>query len=191
MDGPADSVAAALRLDEAGSEAADTRQRDLESSFHTYYKRLARIIARLIRDTARAEELAVDVLLKWSRNPRAQGDWAEAWLHRTAVRSALNELRRAARRARYERLFGVASVRTKRIETPEETHATTEAAEQVRTVLRAIRRRHAELLVLRSHGLTYAELASSLGVNPASVGTLLARAQQAFRKEYVKRYGAD
>jgi len=26
-------------------------------------------------------------------------------------------------------------------------------------------------------------------VNPTSVGTLVSRAQQAFRKEYVKRYG--
>ena len=35
----------------------------------------------------------------------------------------------------------------------------------------------------------YDELASTLDLNPSSVGTLLARAQQAFRKEYIKRYG--
>jgi RNA polymerase sigma-70 factor (ECF subfamily) len=32
-------------------------------------------------------------------------------------------------------------------------------------------------------------VASVLGMNPASVGTLLSRAQHAFRKEYIKRYG--
>jgi RNA polymerase sigma-70 factor (ECF subfamily) len=37
--------------------------------------------------------------------------------------------------------------------------------------------------------LTYAELAAALNLNPASVGALLARAGQAFKKEYVKRYG--
>ena len=47
------------------------------------------------------------------------------------------------------------------------------------------------LLVLRSDGLSYIELASALDLNPASVGTLLARAQQAFRKEDIKRYGQD
>jgi RNA polymerase sigma-70 factor, ECF subfamily len=52
-----------------------------------------------------------------------------------------------------------------------------------------IARRQAELLLLRSHGLSYEELASTLHLNPASVGTLLARAQQAFRKEYINRYG--
>jgi RNA polymerase sigma-70 factor, ECF subfamily len=189
MDGPAETAAAELRLDAA--DVARARQLDLESSFHAYYKRLSRIIARVIRDGGRAEELAVDVLLKWSRQSRDQVDQIEGWLYRTGVRSALNELRREARRARYERLFGIASARTTRIDTPEDVRASEETAEQVRTVLRTMRRRHAELLVLRSHGLTYEELATSLRLNPASVGILLTRARQAFRKEYTKRYGAD
>jgi RNA polymerase sigma-70 factor (ECF subfamily) len=44
-------------------------------------------------------------------------------------------------------------------------------------------------LLLRSNGLSYEEVANALELNPASVGTLLSRAQQAFRKEYIKRYG--
>jgi RNA polymerase sigma-70 factor (ECF subfamily) len=47
----------------------------------------------------------------------------------------------------------------------------------------------AEILLLRGNGLSYQEVASTLGLNPASVGTLLSRAQRAFRKEYLKRYG--
>ena len=34
-----------------------------------------------------------------------------------------------------------------------------------------------------------AELWSMLDLNPASVGTLLSWAQQAFRKEYIRKYG--
>jgi RNA polymerase sigma-70 factor (ECF subfamily) len=45
------------------------------------------------------------------------------------------------------------------------------------------------LLVLRSAGHSLAEIASMLHLNPGSVGTFLARADAAFRKEYVKRYG--
>jgi len=45
------------------------------------------------------------------------------------------------------------------------------------------------LLLLYSHGLSYDELASALNLNPVSIGTLLSRAQQTFRKEYTKRYG--
>ncbi len=56
-------------------------------------------------------------------------------------------------------------------------------------MLGALPTRQAELLLLRHEGLSYDEVAAALGLNPASVGTLLARAQQAFRKEYVKRHG--
>ena len=52
-------------------------------------------------------------------------------------------------------------------------------------MLGALDPRQAELLLLRGSGLSYAELAAALELNPASVGTLLSRAQQAFRKEYI------
>jgi RNA polymerase sigma-70 factor (ECF subfamily) len=49
--------------------------------------------------------------------------------------------------------------------------------------------RDAELLLLQNDGHTYQEIADILDFNAASVGTLLSRAQHAFRKEYLKRYG--
>ena len=64
-----------------------------------------------------------------------------------------------------------------------------EERDQVRQTLAVLRERQAELLILRASGLSYEELATALGLNPASVGTLIGRAQQAFRKEYVKLYG--
>jgi RNA polymerase sigma-70 factor (ECF subfamily) len=159
---------------------------DIESIFQAQYTRIARVIARIISDPSRAEELAVEVFLKWSRHPDAQGAHAEGWLYRTAARIGLDELRRQTRRAKYERLFGFV---TRRTPTPEDVRAVKEEQANVRTVLNVVTPRQAQLLVLRSEGLSYDELASALGLNPASIGTLLARAQQAFRKEYVKRYG--
>jgi RNA polymerase sigma-70 factor (ECF subfamily) len=143
------------------------------------------VIAGVIRDPARAEELAVDVFLKWSRHGQAHGEGAEGWLYRTAVRTGLNELRREQRRERYERLAGAGEGSP----TPEDVRAANEERERVRTVLAAVQPRQAELLLLRSHGLSYEELASALELNPASIGTFLSRAQQAFRKEYIERYG--
>jgi RNA polymerase sigma-70 factor (ECF subfamily) len=72
---------------------------------------------------------------------------------------------------------------------PEQVHTAAEEQKQVRTVLARLDTRRAELLLLRSSGLTYDEVAAALALNPASVGTLLARAQQAFRKEYTRLYG--
>lgn len=161
---------------------------DLETIFKAQYERVARVIAGVIRDRARAEELAVDVFLKWSRSPKAHGGKAEGWLYRTAVRTGLNELRRETRRSRYENLFGFFNTGHKS-PTPEEIRAGREERERVRLILARLQPRQSELLVLRTHDFSYDELASTLGLNPACVGTLLARAEQAFRKEYIKHYG--
>jgi RNA polymerase sigma-70 factor, ECF subfamily len=158
---------------------------NLEIIFRRKYQYIARVIARIVRDRARAEELAVEVFLKLWQKEQAQGDKAEGWLYRTAIRTGLDELRRQGRRAHYERLFGLAPGDR----SPEEMHAATEEQDKVRSILKGIKKRHAEILLLRSEDLSYAEIAEVLEVNPASVGTLLSRAQSAFRKEYLRRYG--
>ena len=168
----------------AENKAAETPF-DLEAVFCAEYGRIARIIARVVRDQARAEELAVEVFLKLSRNRAAQRQNSGGWLYRVAVRMALDELRRQARRTRYERLVGF----VRGMPTPEEIRAAVEERDRVRLVLSVLPRQHAELLVLRSQDLSYNEIAAVLDRNPASIGTLLSRAQQAFRKEYIQRYG--
>lgn len=159
---------------------------EFEAIFHTLYERIARAIARIVRDPARAEELAVEVFWKLWRNPPAHSDNIEGWLHRTAVRLALDELRREVRRVKYERLLSWFGSPPQ----PDEVHRATEEQQRVRSVLAAINARESELLLLRSDGQSYLEIARTLELNPASVGTLLSRAQDAFRKEYLKRYGA-
>ncbi|MES1257064.1 MAG: sigma-70 family RNA polymerase sigma factor [Acidobacteriota bacterium] len=160
---------------------------DFETFFHAHYERIARAIARVVKDPARAEDLAAEVFWKFWREPRARGEQAGGWLYRTAVRLALDELRRFARRSRYEQMSG----RGCEPPTPEEVHAAAEEQAQVRFVLGQLDPRQAELLILRSEGLSYGELAAALDLNPASVGTFVSRAQQAFRKEYVRQYGAQ
>jgi RNA polymerase sigma-70 factor (ECF subfamily) len=160
---------------------------DFEATFRAQYEHVARVIARVVKDPARAEELAVEVFLKLWHSPRAQGENSEGWLYRTAVRRGLDELRHRTRRSRYERLLGFGP----KVPTPEDVRTAAEEREKVRLVLAAVAPRQAELLILRSQGLSYEELAAALELNPASIGTLLSRAQDAFRKEYIKRYGTE
>ena len=75
----------AVSLGEAGT--------DFDAVFDAQYQRIARVIAGVIRDRGRAEELAVEVFLKWSRKSNTLEGNANAWLYRTAVRTGLNEFR--------------------------------------------------------------------------------------------------
>lgn len=168
--------------DESGAPCTDR----LDVVFRAQYERIARVIGRVIHDQARAEELAVEVFLKWWRNPQAHTESAEGWLYRTAVREALDELRRQSRRNRFERLLHVFRESPP---TPERLCSIADRQRNVRAALATLNPAHAEILLLRSEGLSYQELAVALNLAPNYVGSFLSRAQDAFRKEYTKRYG--
>ena len=158
---------------------------DLESIFQAEYPRIARTIARITRDPGRAEELAVEVFLRFSSSSKAHATNGPGWLFRTAVRLALDEVRRQNRRSRLQACLQLLRAPLN----PEELHIDRDRQVRVGRVLSHISRRDAELLILRAEGMAYEELATALAIKPASIGTLLSRAQKAFRKEYVKRYG--
>jgi RNA polymerase sigma-70 factor (ECF subfamily) len=159
---------------------------DFESVFHSHYGSIARAIVRVVRDPARAEEIAAETFWKLWRNPKAAHiGQAGGWLYRTAIRMALDDLKKEARRIRRENQ----QTNWQPARTPEEAHASAEERDRVRLVLASLDARQAELLLLRSNDLSYAEVAAVLDLNPSSVGSLISRAQQAFRKEYVNQYG--
>jgi RNA polymerase sigma-70 factor, ECF subfamily len=158
-----------------------------EQGFHANYARIARAAARIVGDPARAEEVAVEAFWKLWRTPQAQGEHAMGWVYRTAIRLALNDLRGHQRRTHYESQSAPPAA----IPTPEEAHAAEQTRERVRRVLAELEPRDAELLLLRHQGLSYEELAAAIEVKASSIGTLLARAQKAFRKEYIRIYGEE
>jgi RNA polymerase sigma-70 factor, ECF subfamily len=165
-----------------GPKEAD---RDFDQLFAGFYRRLARLLYRITGDTAKAEEVASEAFWRLYTKPPAARTNLEGWLYRTGLRLALDQLKKDRRRARYEALasvFGLAPGPQQLLEQDEE-------RTRVRQVLAALRVDQVALILLRAEGLSYAETAAALHLNPASVGTLLARAEQAFRKEYVRRYG--
>jgi len=158
---------------------------DFDALFTRFYGRLARLLYRVTGDLGRAEEIASEAFWRLHSKPPATSVNLEGWLYRTGVRLALDELKKQQRRTRYESLaswFGATSNPHKALEQSEE-------AARVRRALGALKSEHAAMILLRSEGLTYAEVATTLGLNQASVGALLARAEDAFRKEYESRYG--
>jgi RNA polymerase sigma factor (sigma-70 family) len=164
---------------------ASTDSFDFEAVFRTHYQRIARVIFKVIRDPSRAEELAVEVFWNLWRHSSAHGPNYAGWLYRAAVRAALDELRRRSRREKYERWFGVN-------QPPSDPETAREASEErirIRRVLASLGSREAQLVVLRSEGLSYEELAQAMRLKPTSINTMVHRALESFRKEYISRYG--
>jgi RNA polymerase sigma-70 factor (ECF subfamily) len=63
-----------------------------------------------------------------------------------------------------------------------------ERARRVRAVLAKLKPAHARILILRASGLSYKELAESLGLKLGTIGTMLVRAEAAFQKRFRRMY---
>ncbi|MCU1276115.1 MAG: polymerase, sigma-24 subunit, subfamily [Bryobacterales bacterium] len=162
-------------------ESAD----NFDELFDANYTALTRLIYRVVGDIGWAEELAAEAFWKLHRNPPASDHNLVGWLYRTGIRLALDNLKKRKRRAHYEALAPAPVA----MPGPVESLELLEQQVRVRQVLAVLKPEQAALLVLRSEGYSLVEMATILYLNPSSVGTLLARADRAFRKEYVNRYG--
>jgi RNA polymerase sigma-70 factor (ECF subfamily) len=162
-----------------------------DTIFREHYSRVVALLARVTGDRAQAEEIAADVFCKVSQRGRLAlgGDDPAPWIYRVATNAGLDALRSNTRRRRREEAAGVESVRLAGQQSALDEVLREEQCARVRDVLSALKPRDAQLLLLRAEGLAYRELAEALGMQPGSVGTLLARAEAEFEKRFRARYG--
>ena len=153
-----------------------------ERLFVQEYAKVVAIAYRVLADRTAAEDVAQEVFLKFHRSFSPDSERASGWLHAAAVHSALNVIRGERRRARRESAHALDPVQTS-IANPEKVIEEAEGRREVRRALRQLPSRTAALLMLRHSGLSYAEVATALGIKVGNVGTLLRRAEDALRKE--------
>ena len=134
----------------------------------------------ILGDRADAEDVTQDAFIKLDRHlqlGRTDSN-LRAWLYRVVLNSSRDLLRARSRRA----------------EPPDDSPGPT--PQPLRTlalhrVLQRLATRDRELVLLRGHGLSYAEMAETLDVRPSSLGTLLARALERFATFYADEIGPD
>lgn len=151
--------------------------------FQEHFDRLFRYLDRLSGDPDLAADVAQETFVKlYERGslPDAPG----AWLITVAMNLFRNE--RATERRR-RRLLGL--IRGERLQAdpgpgPDELLGADEARRRVREALDRMPERDRRLLLLHAEGFSYREIGRALELNEASVGTLLARARQGFRRIY-------
>jgi RNA polymerase sigma-70 factor, ECF subfamily len=176
---------------EIAAMPADASGLWFDAIFREHYPRVVAVLARLTGDRAQAEEIAADVFCKVSqRGPLGLSSEDPApWLYRVATNAGLDALRSNTRRRKREDAAGAETLRVTASETALDDVLRQERCARVREVLGALKPRDAQLLLLRAEGLAYRQLADAIGVQPGSVGTLLARAEAEFERRFRARYG--
>ena len=175
------------------SSAPETQAAGFESLFVKYYPRVMSVLYRLLGDRGLAEELANDVFWKLHRQPwLAESDGnLGGWLCRTATNLGIDHLRAATRRRHHEEAAGRQAAASGASPDPLADVLRAERAGRVRAVLAKLKPAHAQILILRASGLSYKELADSLGVKLGTVGTMLVRAENAFQKRFRRMYANE
>jgi RNA polymerase sigma-70 factor (ECF subfamily) len=153
-----------------------------ERLFLEEYPKVVAIAYRVLADRPAAEDVAQEVFLRFHRRLSPDSERATGWLHAAAVHSALNVIRGERRRAQRETAHALDPARPP-VANPERLVEEAEGRREVRRALGRLPQRTAALLMLRYSGLSYAEVATALGMKVGNVGTLLRRAEDALRKE--------
>lgn len=158
-------------------------EKALEAIFRTHYAGLVGFVRRYVKGTEIAEELVQDLFLKiWSRRGSlGEIDSVKTYLYRAARNTALNHLRR--RKLEHEWVEKEQAVVS---EDPghegDESLSESELATAVRAAVDKLPPRCREVFLLsRDGGLTYGEIATSLGISIKTVETQMGRALKALR----------
>lgn len=162
-----------------------------DALFHAHYPRVVGMLGRLMGDRGQAEEIAADAFCKLAQ-VRGGSEMVDltAWLYRVALNAGLDAVRANVRRKRREEAAGAESLRAAAPGALDDL-LRRERCARVREVLAALKPRDAQILLMRSAGCAYREVSEALGIEPGSVGTLLARAEAEFARRYRARYGDD
>jgi RNA polymerase sigma factor (sigma-70 family) len=189
-------LAAGLLIDRAMTDprpVGESWESAFEKFYFEHYPRVVSVLFRLTASRTEAEDLANEVFWKIYRKrwlPASDGNVA-GWLYRTATNLGIDVLRKNARRRRNEHEAARLVEQSHAAAGPLDDVLRDEKRQSVRLALAEIKPVQAQALILRASGFSYHEVAAALGVKRVSIGTLLLRAEQAFRKQYRVRGGEE
>lgn len=166
------------------------QESEFEAIFREYHVRILRLTRRVLRSDAEAEEVCAEAFFRLYRaGPEVAMDGqVGGWLYRTATRAAIDLLRSHQRRGGHEPLNAEhLQVEEELGDSPLHQLLREERVSAVRAALAQLKRKKAQLLLLRHSGLSYQEIAQAMKLNTNSVGRALARAAEDFSVIYERQ----
>lgn len=175
----------------SASASGKISPQEFEELFLSTYPRLVSLLRRMLGDTGRAEELANEAFLKLHNTalPRSARANIPGWLYRTAMNLGIDDLRARNRHNRVAQEVSRAVSSSSQPDNGLQIVLRTETQQRVRAALAQIKPQWAQILLLRASGYSYKEIACHLDIIPASIGTLLIRAEASFEKCYLELFG--
>ena len=154
--------------------------------FDARFASLYRYLDRLSGDPDLAEDLAQEAFVRLYKRREIPND-ARAWL--AAVASNLFRDERRNARTRRDLLARQPADLTLGSPSPSPDQAVEREDRRTRVgrALDSLPLRDREMLLLRHEGYSYREIATAVGVAETSVGTMLVRATEAFKAEFMEK----
>jgi RNA polymerase sigma factor (sigma-70 family) len=184
----------AMPFDEReGPRVSSAEDGAFETIYMCYYPLVYRLAYRYVGQPDEAEDIAQEVFLRFYHLPPHAANEAQqrAWLCRVAINLGLNVVRKRKSRIgqewRMDAVMQESSLAMAEEQNPERVVLAEEQAALVRTILTQLPERQQVCLMLRSVGLSYEEIAEATGIPITSIGSILIRATQAFRRSYDER----
>jgi RNA polymerase sigma-70 factor, ECF subfamily len=158
-----------------------------------YQRKIFRLLSRLVRDPAEVEDVAQEAFIKAYRAlPKFRGDSAfYTWLYRIAINTAKNYLVSQGRRAPTSTEADVEEAETfddgdqlRDLNTPDSMLLTKQVADAVNRAIEQLPEDLKTAIVLRElEGLSYEEIAESMGCPIGTVRSRIFRAREAIAAE--------
>ncbi|HWS85958.1 MAG TPA: sigma-70 family RNA polymerase sigma factor [Pyrinomonadaceae bacterium] len=159
-----------------------------DEAFTLHHRAVFRAAYALVRDAGLAEDVTQEVFLKLYQHIGSlrNEEHVRPWLLRVASNTALNTIRSRGRAGAREEEFAVAATvgGSEPVGIEADYERRTEI-EEARRALASIKEPMRSCLLLKQQGLSYREIAQTLNLNEANVGSLIARG----RKEFTRVYG--
>jgi RNA polymerase sigma-70 factor, ECF subfamily len=161
-----------------------------DEAFTLHHRAVFRAAYALVRDAGLAEDVTQEVFLKLYQHMGSlqNEEHVRPWLLRVATNTALNTIRSRGRTGTREEEFALSATvgggGTEPVGIEADYERRTEI-EEARRALGQVKEPMRSCLLLKQQGLSYREIAQTLSVNEANVGSLIARG----RKEFMRVYG--